>query len=130
MMHTYSNLLLSLFLVSAGLMLLTGYCVFRLNKLARKFLGHLYEFDMDAYRKMLGNREVSWIERRTDSILDFSLWWRLYRVIYRDGEGEYAIDSGMQRRFVNYVRVMLASFATSISIVGLAFVIGLVLATS
>ena len=123
------NILLSAFIVAAILMLLAMYCVFKINRLARNFLENLYESDIGSYRKMVGDRGSSWIERKADSITDSSLWWKLYRVIYLDGDGEYVINSKMQHRFAVYIHLMIASSVASLLIAVSVLVVGFTLAS-
>ena len=105
-------------------MLLAMYCIFKINRLARNFLENLYESDIDSYTRMVSGRGSSWIERKSDSVSDFSLWWKLYRVIYLDGDGEYVINSKMQHRFALYIHLVIASLVASLIIAVSVLVVG------
>ena len=79
-METIANALLTTIIIAFVFMGISGYCVFMIIRIARKSFLLVYNNDKSLYKQILDGRKSSWIERRTDSIKDISLWGKLYRL--------------------------------------------------
>ncbi len=89
----------------------------------------VYNNDKSLYRQILDGRESSWIERQTNSIKDFGLWWNIYRTLYRGGRIEEIVGQKTRIQFSRYVRVMLASYISAILLAVIVVSIGFILAS-
>lgn len=124
MVELLPNLLFLSFVAAIVLMALAIYCAVTNFRIARKLLNELYESDINLYKKLVGADGSSWIDRKSDSIADSALWWKLYKFIYRGGDDELTIDSRTRNRFVLCVRLMIAFFVISLFVAILVVLIG------
>jgi hypothetical protein len=124
MVEELPNLLFLSFVVAVVLMSLAIYCAVTIFRIARKFLNEIYEADINLYKKLVGADGTSWIDRKTDSIADSALWWKLYKFIYHGGDDELTIDSRTRSRFVLCVRLMITFFVISLFVAILVILIG------
>jgi len=126
-METVASTLLITFLVAFFLMAVAVYCVFVIYRISAKAFLVVYENDKDLYFQILDGLESSWIERRTHSIRDFSIWWSLYRTLYRGGRIEEIVGQRTRIKFIRYVRLLWVSFTIAILIAVIDVSIGFIL---
>ena len=129
MIEILPEILLSVFMIAFVLMGVACYCTIIVFQIATKSLLVVYQNDRSMYKKILGKRELSWIERRTNSIKDFGLWINLYQMLYRGGEIEKVIGQKVKARFSRYATVMLFSYISAIILAGSVVFIGFSLAS-
>lgn len=122
------TVLLITFMVAFVFMGVACYCTVMIFRIATESFLVVYQKDKSLYRQILDGRESSWIERRTHSIKDFSLWWSIYRTLYRGGRIEEIIGQKTRIQFSRYARVMLASYISAMLLAVIVVSIGFILA--
>lgn len=128
MIEILPTLLFSLFIVAFIFMMAATYCAFAVFQIARKSFLLIYELDEELYKSILNGKEISWIERKTYSVKDFSLWWRLYSTLYNRADIAEVVGNKVRSRFIIYARIMLASYVMAIILVVIVLVVGFMLA--
>ena len=124
MVEILPTLLLFFVVADFILMLLVIFFAVKVFRIARKYLNNIYKSDMNMYKKLIGTNGISWIERKSDSISDIALWWKLYKMIYHGGDDEITIDNTIRYRFIIYVRLMFSFLVVSLIIAILVLFIG------
>ncbi len=121
------EILLAIALVSFGLMIIACFCAFSAFRIGRRTLPKIRIKDKEFYLELVGSKGISWIERRADSIKDFSTWWRLYSSLYRGDRVSDIVGIELTRCFLRYFQVMIISFAGSVLLATSVILIGFIL---
>ena len=121
------TLLLVIFIFAFCLMIVSCFCIYKMNVIARNSFFEIYTRDKRLYKEILNGRKSSWIERKTDSIRDFSLWWNLYRYLYNDKKIHEVVGTKTKAAFRRYIQMMIASASSSILLAIVVIIIGIIL---
>ena len=127
-METIATALLITGIIAFVFMGVAGYFVVMIFRIARQSFLLVYNNDKILYRDILGERESSWVERRTDSIRDFGLWWKFYWTLYRGGRIEEIVGQKTRIQFRRYVHAMLASYSIAMLLAIIVVSTGIMLA--
>ena len=130
MMDILPSTLLAVFIIAIILMTLASYSSYKVFQIASEAFLVIYNTDTELYKIILGDRDISWLERKTHSITDFSLWWKFYRLLYSDKRIEEIIGDKLTNKYVFYFRISLAFSVISILLGVSVITIGFVLASN
>jgi len=121
------NILLLFFLFSILFMVVALCCLFMRFRISRSSLDEIRRLDIGLYKKILGGNNISWIERRSDSILDFRIWINLSKELSKCDILINVVDADVCKRFVLLKKLMIFSYTISvfigISVVFIGFII-------
>jgi len=99
-------------------------CVFLRFRISRSALYKIKMLNQDLYRKILGDKDMSWIERRSDSIYDFRIWIDLSRELSRCDSLSNVIGADICKKFIFLKRMIIFSYVCSIFIgVSVVFIV-------